>query len=200
MFAGTKRALPLLTQIMLGVSELVRHWGWLIGLMLVLLGGLARYLLTIEAWRLRFDAAWLGLPLVGKLSRGYNAARFASTLAMLAAAGVAAHPSYPLDGVSLLPVLQGDGGEFERPMFWRMNHRGQRAARLGDWKYLRVDGHDYLFNIPADERERANHASRQPERLAELRAAWEAWEATMPPIPEDATVSLGYGAKDMPQR
>lgn len=87
-FAGTKRALPLLTQIMLGVSELVRHWGWLIGLLLVLLGGLSRYLLTIEAWRLRFDAAWLGLPLVGKLSRGYNAARFASTLAMLAAAGV----------------------------------------------------------------------------------------------------------------
>jgi hypothetical protein len=43
-----------------------------------------------------------------------------------------------------------------------MNHRGQRAARLGDWKYLRVDGHDYLFNIPADERERANHASREP--------------------------------------
>lgn len=87
-FAGTKRALPLLTQVMLGVSGLVRHWGWLIGLLLVLLGGLSRYLLTIEAWRLRFDAAWLGLPLVGKLSRGYNAARFASTLAMLAAAGV----------------------------------------------------------------------------------------------------------------
>lgn len=87
-FADTKRALPLLTQVMLGVSGLVRHWGWLIGLLLVLLGGLSRYLLTIEAWRLRFDAAWLGLPLVGKLSRGYNAARFASTLAMLAAAGV----------------------------------------------------------------------------------------------------------------
>jgi general secretion pathway protein F len=32
--------------------------------------------------------AWLKLPLVGKLARGYNAARFASTLAMLAAAGV----------------------------------------------------------------------------------------------------------------
>lgn len=119
---------------------------------------------------------------------------------MLAAAGVVAHPDYPLDGVSLLPVLRDEAPAFERPMYWRMNHRGQRAARLGDWKYLRVDGHDYLFNIPADERERANHASRQPERLAELRAAWEAWEATMPPIPEDATVSLGYGAKDMPQR
>ena len=39
-----------------------------------------------------------------------------------------------------------------------MNHRGQRALRDGDWKYLRVDGHDYLFDIPADERERANLA------------------------------------------
>jgi hypothetical protein len=37
---------------------------------------------------LKFDAAWLKLPLVGKLARGYNAARFASTLAMLATAGV----------------------------------------------------------------------------------------------------------------
>jgi general secretion pathway protein F len=34
------------------------------------------------------DAAWLTLPVLGKLSRGYNAARFASTLAMLAGAGV----------------------------------------------------------------------------------------------------------------
>jgi hypothetical protein len=51
-----------------------------------------------------------------------------------------------------------------------MNHRGQRALRDGDWKYLRVDGHDYLFNIPADERERANHAGREPARLAAMRA------------------------------
>jgi arylsulfatase A-like enzyme len=81
-----------------------------------------------------------------------------------------------------------------------MNHRGQRALRDGDWKYLRVDGHDYLFRIPADERERANLAGRQPARLAEMRDAWEAWNETMPPIPEDATVSLGYSVKDMPQR
>jgi hypothetical protein len=33
-----------------------------------------------------------------------------------------------------------------------------------------------------------------------MRAAWEAWNASMPPIPEDATVSLGYSAKNMPQR
>jgi hypothetical protein len=43
-------------------------------------------------------------------------------------------------------------------------------------------------------------AAQEPERLAAMRADWEAWHATMPPIPEDATVSLGYSAKDMPQR
>ena len=119
---------------------------------------------------------------------------------MLAAAGVAAHPGYPLDGVSLLPVLRDAGHAFDRPLHWRMNHRDQRALRDGDWKYLRVDGHDYLFNIPQDERERANLGHQQPDRLAAMRADWEAWNASMPPIPEDATVSLGYSAKDMPQR
>ena len=66
---------------------------------------------------------------------------------LLAAAGVAPHADYPLDGVSLLPVLRDAGASFPRPMLWRMNHRGQRACRDGDWKYLRVDGNDYLFDI-----------------------------------------------------
>jgi len=119
---------------------------------------------------------------------------------MLDAAGAQADPAHPLDGVSLMPVLRDAGHSFRRPLHWRMNHRGQRALRDGDWKYLRVDGNDYLFNIPADERERANHAAREPARLAAMRKAWEAWNATMPPIPPDATVSLGYSVKDMPQR
>ena len=119
---------------------------------------------------------------------------------MLDAAGVAPDPAFALDGISLLRVLQRDGQEFDRPLHWRMNHRGQRALRDGDWKYLRVDGHDYLFNLPADERERANLGGREPQRLATMREAWETWNATMPPIPIDATISLGYSVQDMPQR
>jgi arylsulfatase A-like enzyme len=119
---------------------------------------------------------------------------------MLDAAGVAADARYPLDGVSLLPMLRNAGAAFERPLFWRMNHRSQRALRRGRWKYLKVDEHEYLFDIAADERERANLAPRQSARLQAMRAEWLAWNATMPPIPGDATVSLGYGAKDMPQR
>jgi len=119
---------------------------------------------------------------------------------MVELAGATPDAQYPLDGVSLASVLRQPSNTFERPLHWRMNHRGQRAMRLGDYKYLRVDGNDYLFNIPADERERANLGKHQPERLAAMRAAWEAWNASMPPIPEDATISLGYSYKDMPQR
>jgi hypothetical protein len=60
--------------------------------------------------------------------------------------------------------------------------RSSAPLRDGDWKYLRVDGHDYLFNIPADERERANLATRA-RAPGSMRADWEAWDATMPPIP-----------------
>lgn len=87
-FAGSKRALPWLTVAMLGVSNFVRAFGLWALVAMILLAIAGRYALAIESLRLRFDAAWLTLPLIGRLARGYNAARFASTLAMLAAAGV----------------------------------------------------------------------------------------------------------------
>ena len=87
-FAGTKRALPFLTVVMLTVSDIVRHYGWFL-LLVMVLGGIGfNFSLRNEAFRTAFDAAWLKLPVVGRLSRGYNAARFAGTLAMLASAGV----------------------------------------------------------------------------------------------------------------
>lgn len=87
-FAGTKRQLPLLTLAMLAISDGVRAWGEL--LLLAAVGGALGFRLALQqsAFRLRFDAAWLRLPLIGRLARGYNSARFASTLAMLTAAGV----------------------------------------------------------------------------------------------------------------
>ncbi|MES2941064.1 MAG: type II secretion system inner membrane protein GspF [Pseudomonadota bacterium] len=87
-FAGTKRSLPFLTVAMLAFSAAVRSWGWVA--LVALAGGAAilRSALKRDAFRQRFDASWLKLPLIGRLSRSYNAARFASTLAMLAGAGV----------------------------------------------------------------------------------------------------------------
>ncbi|MEG0148437.1 MAG: type II secretion system inner membrane protein GspF [Comamonas sp.] len=87
-FAGTKRALPFLTVVMLSLSSFVRSYGWAMLALLVLAGIGFRIALRNEAFRERFDAQWLHIPLIGRLARSYNAARFAGTLAMLAKAGV----------------------------------------------------------------------------------------------------------------
>lgn len=87
-FVGSKRALPLLTVVMLGISDFVRHYGWtLLGALVVIAAG-ARLALTNATFRQKFDGVWLRLPVIGRLARGYNAARFAGTLGMLAGAGV----------------------------------------------------------------------------------------------------------------
>jgi len=87
-FASSKRALPVLTVAMIGISNFVRSYGWLLLIVLVGAGFAARLALANALFREKFDAAWLKLPILGKLARSYNTARFASTLAMLAAAGV----------------------------------------------------------------------------------------------------------------
>lgn len=87
-FAGSKRALPLLTVVMLTLGNVVRNQGWLILLTLFLIAAIARLAWTYSRFREGFDAAWLNLPVLGRLARGYNAARFANTLALLASAGV----------------------------------------------------------------------------------------------------------------
>ena len=121
------------------------------------------------------------------------------TTTMLAAAGVAPSAAYAQDGVSLLPLFSDPTWQPSRDLYWRMAHRRQRALRQGHWKYLRIDEHEYLFDLARDERERANQASRDPQRLASMRDAWEAWAATMPGIPADAKVSLLYGEAQMPR-
>lgn len=87
-FEGSKRALPTLTVVMLSLSGFVRQWGWLV-LILLVLGFVVLWLARKrEGVRLRMDEAVLRLPVIGRLARGFNAARFAGTLAMLAGAGV----------------------------------------------------------------------------------------------------------------
>lgn len=122
------------------------------------------------------------------------------TATFLAAAGVTPDPAHPLDGVPLQPALVDASHHFARPMFWRMKHRSQRALRDGRWKYLKVDEREYLFDVDADERERANRAKAEPQRLASMRARWESIDATMPPVAPDAVVSPVYGLDEMPQR
>ncbi len=118
---------------------------------------------------------------------------------MLEIARLQPDPDYPLDGVSLLPLFADAKWNLTRDLHWRMKHRQQASTVSGRWKYLRVDGHEYLFDVIADGRERANLAKRHPQRLVEMRQGWEAWARTMPGIPDDAAVHLLWDESDMPR-
>jgi len=115
----------------------------------------------------------------------------------LTAAGVPPDPSAALDGVDLGPTLRDPAATAARELFWRMKHRAQRAVRSANWKYLALDGDEFLFDLAQDGRERANLAARHPDVLAALRERYVAWESTMPPIPGDAGVHRVYGKSDM---
>jgi len=116
----------------------------------------------------------------------------------LEAAGVAPAKDYPLDGMSLLPVLKSPSKTRARDLFWKMLYRDQKAARSGNWKYLSIEGDEFLFDLSKDERERANYGRREPERLAAMRAKYLAWEEALPKHP-DACYSVPATRADLAQ-
>ena len=114
----------------------------------------------------------------------------------LDAAGVAPDRKYPLDGKSLLAVLQKPQKLFERDLYWKMLYRDQKAMRSGPWKYLSIEGDEFLFSLQKDERERANFGKREPQRLAGMRSRYLAWEAALPRHP-DASYSVPATKSDL---
>ncbi|MFN9708046.1 MAG: type II secretion system F family protein, partial [Burkholderiales bacterium] len=72
-FTSSKRTLPMLTVVMLQVSSFLKNHGWLLLLGIVSTAAGLTLMRRHSSFRTSFDAAWLRLPLVGRLSRGYNA-------------------------------------------------------------------------------------------------------------------------------
>jgi general secretion pathway protein F len=87
-FANTKQKLPFLTVVMLGISDFVRHYGWIILLFVIALIFAWRRALQNPAIKLRWHTWLLTAPLYGKFERSLNTARFASTLAITTGSGV----------------------------------------------------------------------------------------------------------------
>jgi general secretion pathway protein F len=92
-FDSMHQTLPLLTRLVIGVSHLMRDWGWLATLLMVAGLGLGAVALRNPAMRLRADTLILKLPLIGRLTRDLHGAKMARTLSAMIAAG--------------LPVLEG---------------------------------------------------------------------------------------------
>lgn len=104
---------------------------------------------------------------------------------LLAAAGAAPDPGYAPDGDNLLPVILGHNAPYSRTLFWRYKANTQRAVRSGNWKYLKISGNEFLFDVATDQRERANLALKHPQVFTQLKQQWEAWNNTMLPITQD---------------
>ena len=87
-FANTKQKLPFLTVVMLGISNFVRSYGWIVLLAVTGLAFAWHRALKNQAIRLRWHTWLLTAPLYGKFERSLNTARFASTLAITTGSGV----------------------------------------------------------------------------------------------------------------
>jgi len=87
-FADTGQTLPLLTVVLIDTSDLLREYWWVLVTVLVGAGLAVRWLRANAGFQLWWDRRKLSMPLVRRLSRGSNASRYASTLAILTSSGV----------------------------------------------------------------------------------------------------------------
>jgi general secretion pathway protein F len=87
-FVQMGQELPRSTQILLAASDFVQNWGLVILLGLIALFWLTRLALKKPSNRLAWDRRVLGLPLIGKIARGLNTARFARTLAICSSSAI----------------------------------------------------------------------------------------------------------------
>ena len=87
-FENTGQELPLLTRGLIGLSEFIQSWWWAI--LLVIGGGVfaIRKTLSREGPRRSFHAWLLRIPVIGRVVRGVNTARFTRTMAILSSSGV----------------------------------------------------------------------------------------------------------------
>lgn len=108
---------------------------------------------------------------------------------LLAAAGVPSDPAFPPDGINLLPMLTQNAAAVRRKLFWRYKANAQRAARDGDYKYLKILDNTFLFNIVEDPMERANLKERHKDFYTRIVAEWHEWNATMLPEIDDSSTS-----------
>ncbi|MGB3623595.1 type II secretion system protein GspF [Ketobacter sp. MCCC 1A13808] len=87
-FADSGQELPTLTKVLIASSELLQNWWWLMAIMATgAFYGFKRALKN-EAFKYRFHAWMLRMPLLGKINRGLDASRVASTLSILSRSGV----------------------------------------------------------------------------------------------------------------
>lgn len=107
------------------------------------------------------------------------------TATILEAAGAKPDPAFPLDGMNLLPILRGKNEAVSRTIYWRLFQvKKQKAIRHGNWKYLKNEKGEFLFNLEEDPGEKKDLKEIYPSKFIQLKKKYKDWEATvLKPIP-----------------
>ncbi|MBI5396735.1 MAG: sulfatase-like hydrolase/transferase [Verrucomicrobia bacterium] len=126
--------------------------------------------------RVPFVAWWPGHLPAGKVID-----EFLTSLEVLptfaAAAGAKLPPGVKLDGFDLLPVLRGETKSPRTEMFWQ--RRSDKAARVGQWKWVESAKGGGLFDLSADLGESRDLSAEKPDVLARVKGRFEAWRKEM---------------------
>jgi arylsulfatase A-like enzyme len=126
--------------------------------------------------RVPFIARW-----PAKIPAGRTSDEFLTTLELMptfaGAAGAATPAGVTLDGYNMLPTLAGEKSSPRSEMFWEF--RGQKAARLGKYKWLEAEQGRGLYDLSSDISEKTDLSAKMPDKVAEFSAKWTAWRKSM---------------------
>lgn len=96
---------------------------------------------------------------------------------LCAAAGVPLPEGVVYDGFDMLPVMQGKAASPRQEMFWQ--RRGDKAARVGNWKWVDSEAGAGLFDLASDIGEKTDLSEKRPEVLKRLKASFASWTDAM---------------------
>ena len=126
--------------------------------------------------RVPFIARW-----PGKLPAGKVTDEFLTSLelvpTLLAAAGSSVPDGVKLDGFDMLPVLCGEAKSSRNEMFWQ--RRADKAARVGNWKWLESAKGSGLYDVNTDIGETRDLSREKPEVVKMLQEKFTQWQSEM---------------------
>jgi len=117
----------------------------------------------------------------GHVPAGVTSDAFLTTLEVFPTLVAAARGALPkdviLDGFDMLPILQGKAPSPRQEMFWQ--RRDDKAARVGQYKWIESQAGSGLFDLNADLAEAHDLSTQKPELLAKLKARFQSWRDQM---------------------